>query len=100
MVQVGTQRKSTPHLIDAKKNVRIGTWPNGAPMMEEKIVGWWGWGPNEDIDVETDDPQAIALMTVGTRVDVAVDLDPTAASIAMRGKFNATVRPWRIKGKK
>jgi hypothetical protein len=69
--------------------------------MREELAGRWGFTKWADLPIVTDDPQAVALMTDQTSMDVAVDLPADGAKAAIqKTPFKATIRPWKIKGKK
>jgi hypothetical protein len=73
----------------------------GRPVMREELAGRWGFTKWADLPIVTDDPQAVALMTDQTSMDVAVDLPADGAKAAIqKTPFKATIRPWKIKGKK
>ena len=69
--------------------------------METKVLGHWGFEKKGDLPLLVEDPQAAALLTVATRVDVAIDLaeDGLADAVAQK-PFRAEIRPWKVKGKR
>jgi len=87
-----------------EKWVRVPTGQyakNGRPIMREELAGRWGFTKWADLPIVTDDPQAVALMTDQTSMEVAIDLPPDGAKAAIeKTPFKATIRPWKIKGKK
>ncbi len=63
----------------------------------EKSVRRWGFDPKATFEFVVSDQQLAALLSVGSKVEVTVDLDPDGAMQAMNGPFRAQLAVRRFK---
>jgi hypothetical protein len=84
---------------DATVTRRIrGREPNTGVRVDRgraEVVGRWGLGP-DDIAAVVLDEQLVGALSVGTKVDVTIELDSDGARTAMRGPFPVRVAIWRV----
>jgi hypothetical protein len=63
----------------------------------ERTVRRWGFDPKGTFEFYVADPQLAALLEPGTKVEVAIELDPDGALSGMRGPFPARIVVRRLR---